>query len=538
MYVQTGTRIYTIADLSQIWVRLDAYESDLLWLRYGQEVEFTTESYPGEVFKGRISFIDPFLNPKTRTVKVRVNVPNLHGKLKPNMFVRATVRADVAAGGRVMDPKLAGKWICPMHPEVVKDEAGKCDICRMPLVRTESLGYVAVTEKESAKPLVIPATAPLVTGKRAVVYVQLPGRKRPTFEGREIVLGPRAGDYYIVRHGLEEGQLVVTNGNFKIDSALQIQAKPSMMTPEGGGGGGGHGHGGGAKAAGDAGGPMAKAGAPGEFLRQMKPVAAARGHIVKSVRSGDLNQAKAAFKAFGEALDGVDASSLSGHPAMVWRELAMLLKNDAVIGSEAEDAQDLRRTFQEFERHWERLNAQFPTARAGHETRAAQEGDEIPGKFRRQIGRVLDHYLSVAVALAQDNDERAGTSAVQLQKALGGVDMKLLAGEAHMLWMKHLKSLQPAVDQLLKANDIKARRKAFALLSEAVAETAAAFGGEAKPLFQLRCPMAFDNRGATWLQTDKDVRNPYFGQQMLKCGEVVKVISTGKADDPEGRRDE
>jgi len=67
-----------------------------------------------------------------------------------------------------------------------------------------------------------------------VVYVELPDREQPTFEGREVLLGRRAGDFYVVRHGLEEGDLVVTNGNFKIDSALQIQAKPSMMSPEGG----------------------------------------------------------------------------------------------------------------------------------------------------------------------------------------------------------------------------------------------------------------------------------------------------------------
>jgi Cu(I)/Ag(I) efflux system membrane fusion protein len=72
MYVQTGTRIYTIADLSNVWVKMDAYESDLEWLRYGQEVEFTTISYPGSVFKGTISFIDPILNERTRSVKIRV----------------------------------------------------------------------------------------------------------------------------------------------------------------------------------------------------------------------------------------------------------------------------------------------------------------------------------------------------------------------------------------------------------------------------------------------------------------------------------
>ena len=231
-YVQTGTKIYTIADLSQLWVQLDAYESDMMWIRYGQEVEFTTEAYPGEVFKGRISFISPTVNPKTRTIKVRVNVGNPEGKLKPEMFVRAVVRSNIAAGGKVMDTDMAGKWICPMHPSIVKDDAGECDICQMDLVTTESLGYVKA-DLPSQAPLVIPATAPLITGKRAVVYVRRTDVEKPTFEGREVVLGPRANNHYIVKSGLAEGEIVVTNGNFKIDSALQIQAKPSMMNPEG-----------------------------------------------------------------------------------------------------------------------------------------------------------------------------------------------------------------------------------------------------------------------------------------------------------------
>ncbi|MEE4354543.1 MAG: efflux RND transporter periplasmic adaptor subunit [Desulfatiglans sp.] len=241
MYVNTGSKIYTIADLSHVWVKLDAYESDLVWIRYGQEVEFKTEAYPGEIFKGRISFIDPVLNAKTRTVKVRVNVPNSDGKLKPEMFVQALVRPRVAAGGKVIDANLAGKWISPMHPEIVKDEPGYCDICGMPLVRAETLGYVTEESEEYGAPLVIPASAPLITGKRAVVYVALP-EKPGAFQGREIILGPRAGDYYHVREGLKEGELVVVNGNFKIDSAVQILAKPSMMNPEGGGASPGHAH--------------------------------------------------------------------------------------------------------------------------------------------------------------------------------------------------------------------------------------------------------------------------------------------------------
>ncbi len=227
-YVKTGQVIYEIADLTQLWVNLDAYESDLVWIRYGQKVEFTAEAYPGRKFEGRISFISPVLDPRTRTAKVRVNVKNEGELLKPGVFVHATVRSTIAAQGRVMEADLAGKWICPMHPDVVKDKPGNCDICGMTLVTAKSLGYSVVGANEKP-PLLIPASAPLITGKRAVVYVRLPGDE-PRFEGREVVLGPRAGDQYIVNEGLREGELVVTNGAFKIDSAMQIQAKPSMMS--------------------------------------------------------------------------------------------------------------------------------------------------------------------------------------------------------------------------------------------------------------------------------------------------------------------
>lgn len=231
-YVETGTKIYTIADLSEVWVKLDAYESDMMWVRYGQQVEFTAEAYPGQAFTGKITFIDPVLDGRTRTVKLRVNADNSDGRLKPEMFVRALVRVALAAGGKVMEPALAGKWICSMHPEIIAEQPGRCDICGMDLVTTQSLGYVTA-DTTAEPPLVIPATAPLITGERAVVYVQVPGQEKPTYEGRQVTLGPRAGDYYIVNDGLAEGEKVVTKGNFKIDSALQIQAKPSMMNPAG-----------------------------------------------------------------------------------------------------------------------------------------------------------------------------------------------------------------------------------------------------------------------------------------------------------------
>ncbi|CAM2070281.1 Efflux RND transporter periplasmic adaptor subunit [Sulfidibacter corallicola] len=225
-YVNTGSPIYTVADLSRVWIILDAYESDLAWLRYGQEIEFEVEAYPGESFSGRIVFIDPVLNPRTRTVKVRIDVPNPNRKLKPDMFVRAVAHAMISGGGKVMDPGLAGKWICPMHQEIVKEGPDACDVCGMDLVQAEDLGFVA--ESTTEPPLVVPASAVLVTGERGVVYVEA-GEAPGTYEGREIRLGPETGDFYVVTSGLEEGDRVVVNGAFKIDSELQIRAKYSMM---------------------------------------------------------------------------------------------------------------------------------------------------------------------------------------------------------------------------------------------------------------------------------------------------------------------
>lgn len=248
-YVKTGESLFKIVDLSRLWAYLDAYESDLPWLRYGQDVAFTVEAIPGETFHGQIAFIEPEVNRKTRTVPIRVNVPNPDGKLKPGMFVRSVVASRLAEDGKVYAPEFAGKWISPMHPEVVKDGPGQCDVCGMDLVPAEELGYVDHSTENA--PLIVPSSAVLRTGKRAVVYVEKPNTERPTYEGREIVLGPRAGDFYLVTAGLEAGDRVVTNGAFKIDSALQIQAKPSMMNPAGGGSMPGHNHGGEAPASGE-----------------------------------------------------------------------------------------------------------------------------------------------------------------------------------------------------------------------------------------------------------------------------------------------
>ena len=348
MYVETGSRIYTIADLTQVWVKLDAYESDLTWLRYGQTVEFATEAYPGEVFRGRVAFIDPVLDPKTRTVKVRVNVPNSSGKLKPEMFVHGEVHAQVATAGRVMEPGLVGKWICRMHPGVIKDQPGDCDLCGMPLVRTETMGYVssAAATSDSAEPLVVPASAVLMTGTRAIVYVERPDADRPTYEGREVVLGPRAGEFYLVLGGLEPGERVVTNGNFKLDSALQIAARPSMMNPEAGL----------ATAATRAGQTIA---VPPAARDRLQHIQSAYRKVSTSIEQHDPKATRSAFEEVQKAIDAIDPTTFDTTSSQVWKELAMRLKNDAVEGRWAASQVRQKRALEELSTDMAQLRNQF-----------------------------------------------------------------------------------------------------------------------------------------------------------------------------------
>jgi Cu(I)/Ag(I) efflux system membrane fusion protein len=177
-YVMTGTPLYRVANLGTLWIQLDAYESDLPRLAVGQSVQIEVEAFSSEKFEGKITFIDPTVDAQRRTAKVRVEVPNTDGRLRPGMFAQAMVDA----GG---------------------------------------------SEKSA---LVIPASAALFTGRRSIVYVEVPGANRPTYEPRNVRLGPRLGDNYPVVAGLSAGERVVSRGAFVLDADLQIKGGASMMS--------------------------------------------------------------------------------------------------------------------------------------------------------------------------------------------------------------------------------------------------------------------------------------------------------------------
>lgn len=341
-YVAKGEPILTIARLDSLWAEMAAYESDLAWLRLGQPVTFTSQAHPGEEFVGDVIWIDPVTRLSTRTTRVRINVDNERGMLRPGMFL--TARVESTLGDEPM--------------------------------------------------LMIPASAPLITGERAIVYLQDEAADRPTFQGVEVVLGPRVTDGYVVREGLEEGQLVVTNGAFQIDSALQIIARSSMMSPQGG--------------------------------------------VVMD----------------GHAGHGASAPTVSDHD-----DHGQL------------DAEPISREFQ-------------PT--------------EALSQLR--IETLVTDYLHIQRALAADDFEHALHGWSRLSSNTGS--------------------------DLPHTSSIRELRIHFKSLSDyTIGRVRESDGAHGQSLKLVHCPMAFDFTGADWLQATDEVRNPYFGAEMLTCGTVKQEWS-------------
>lgn len=226
-YIKSGDAIYRIANLSTVWLMLELYPEDASRIRFGQRVNAELQSLPGEILEGRIAFIDPTVNTAKRTVGVRVEFNNDQGTLRPGDYAKATITIPTGPQGEVYDSELAGKWISPMHPQVIRDEPGDCPICGMKLVSTSRYGY-ADQPVDQVESLFIPRSAVLMAGEHSVVYVETkPGR----FELRGVTLGPILRDKAVVLSGLKVGEKVATAGNFLIDSQMQLAGKPSLIDP-------------------------------------------------------------------------------------------------------------------------------------------------------------------------------------------------------------------------------------------------------------------------------------------------------------------
>ena len=173
MYVQPGMNLYTIADISMVWVEADIYEYELPWVKVGQKASMTLSYYPEKEYAGTITFITPFLEQKTRTVKIRLEFDNPNLELKPDMYANIIISSDITKQG-----------------------------------------------------LAVPIQAVIHSGKRDVIIIDRGGGR---FAPREVKVGAEAGDYYQILEGVKEGEKVVTSAQFLIDSESNLRTAISMM---------------------------------------------------------------------------------------------------------------------------------------------------------------------------------------------------------------------------------------------------------------------------------------------------------------------
>lgn len=165
-YVNTGEVLFNIADLSQVWVEVEVYENEFPNIHLGQQVEIRSQSFPGKAFSGKIAYIYPFLDPKTRTIKARVEMANPGLKLKPDMFVNAIIKVPLGSA------------------------------------------------------IVVPVTALIDTGKRQVVWVET---SAGMFEPRDVQVGQRTDEKVQILSGIKPGDKVAVSGSYLIDSESQLK---------------------------------------------------------------------------------------------------------------------------------------------------------------------------------------------------------------------------------------------------------------------------------------------------------------------------
>lgn len=230
-YIKTGQAIYKVADLSTVWLMLELFPKDAANICFGQIVTTRIQSHPGQEFIGRVAFIDPTVDSKTQTVRVRVVIPNEKGLIRVGDFATASIEVSANSPsdqqGAVFDPDLVGKWISPRHPHIISDGPGKCTVCGMDLVPASKFGFVSVPITKQNH-VVLPRDSVLMAGDDSVVYVETePGR----FEFRMVEVGQIVGDRVSIISGVEPGELVAASATFLVDSQFNMSGKPSLIDP-------------------------------------------------------------------------------------------------------------------------------------------------------------------------------------------------------------------------------------------------------------------------------------------------------------------
>jgi Cu(I)/Ag(I) efflux system membrane fusion protein len=301
-HVMEGTVIFEVANLDRVWVVLEAYEEDLEWISAGDTFDFQTRANPGENLEATVTFIDPVVDSRTRTVRVRADLNNTNERLKPDMLVRAQLKS------RIQEEKL-----------------------------------------------MVPASSVLWTGKRSLVYIQDTSADVPRFEAKPVELGPRAGDFYVIEDGLEEGQEVVFHGAFRIDSEMQLADRFSMMNREPGSGAvpRGHDHG-------SEGMDMEEedhSEHTGEvssqqfddvpdsfrqtFSEAIEQYISGKDALVES----DLAGTQLAYESFSSKLEEIGVHGLAGDGHVAWMESYEALTNHAETITKSEDIESARAAF-------------------------------------------------------------------------------------------------------------------------------------------------------------------------------------------------
>jgi len=309
------------------------------------------------------------------------------------------------------------------------------------------------------------------------------------------VLGSRAGNYFIVQSGLSVGELVVTKGAYKLDSELQIKAKPSMMNPNAG-----------LK-------ERSANNAPGQLTGQWSSILRSYGKLAPAMEKGDHDTAASELAKMKATLESIKHDQLQPEELALWKEFSMRLNN---VLTEVKDMPATTSTLSIIRHQMD-------------ETRRFVGLSSTPiapiksdGQWLAPLTATKDRYLSLAKALAADQEPEALKAIPAIITEAG----KLPSGEDTDKLLKALKHLN-------MQKEIKGIRSAFKPVSSALVTLARKHGMDhLGNLYVVHCPMADGNKGGDWLSDINEVRNPYFGSSMFGCGDVTDTLSVGKLKTP------